>query len=65
VWGNAAIAVGAILPGIGGAAARTGRVEVLYAFEVIGLILIWMGYRIIVTDPGPSIHRAQKAATEG
>lgn len=65
VAGNVAIAVGAILPGIGGAAARTGRVEVLYVTELIGLLLIWAGYRIIVTDPGPSIHAAQRAAADG
>ena len=65
VLGNVAIAVGAILPGIGGAFARAGQVEVLYVTELIGLILIWAGYRIIVTDPGPSVHRAQQAVSEG
>lgn len=64
VWGNVAIAVGAILPGIGGAAARAGTVEVLYITELVGLILIWVGYRIIVTDPGPSIHAAQQDQPE-
>ncbi len=64
VLGNAAIALGAILPGVGGGLARFGRVEVLYVTELIGLILIWVGYRIIVTDPGPSIHRAQQPAIE-
>ena len=59
VWGNIAIAVGAILPAMGGSFAKAGRVEGLYATELIGLILIWVGYRIIVTDPGPSIHAAQ------
>jgi hypothetical protein len=44
--GNAVIALGAILPGIGGAAAKTGRVEVLYITEFIGLVLIWLGYLI-------------------
>ncbi len=63
VWGNVAIAVGAILPGIGGSAARTGRVEVLYVTELIGLALIFLGYRIIVTDPGPSIHASQQETT--
>ncbi|MDX1579642.1 MAG: hypothetical protein R3266_14245, partial [Gemmatimonadota bacterium] len=43
--GNAYIAVGAILPGIGGSFTRFGHVEVLYVTELVGLILIWIGYR--------------------
>ncbi len=64
VWGNAIIAVGALLPGIGGSFARFGRVEVLYVTELIGLALIWAGYRMIVTDRTPSIHEAQVSAGE-
>ena len=44
--GNVLIAVGAILPGIGGAATRLGHVEVLYVTELVGLLLIWSGYRL-------------------
>ncbi len=43
--GNVLIAVGALLPGIGGMATRMGHVEVLYVTEFFGIILIWMGYR--------------------
>ena len=43
--GNCYIAVGALLPGIGGTATRMGHTEVLYVMELIGLILIWIGYR--------------------
>jgi hypothetical protein len=64
VWGNAAIAAAVILIGIGGAFARADRVEVHYVTALVGLILIWVGYRIIVTDPGPSIHSTPEAATE-
>jgi hypothetical protein len=46
VAGNALIAVGAILPGVGGAFTRMGYVEVLYVAECLGLILIWRGYRL-------------------
>ncbi len=49
--GNALIAVGAILPGIGGAATRFGYTEVLYVTELIGLSLIWWGYRWNVGGP--------------
>lgn len=44
--GNAFIAVGALLPAIGGSAAKAGYVEVLYVLEFIGLILIWIGDRV-------------------
>ena len=43
--GNLLIAVGAILPGIGGASSRAGHTEVLYITELVGIILIWLGYR--------------------
>jgi hypothetical protein len=48
VVGNVLIAVGAILPGIGGAATRMGHTEVLYVGELVGLLLIWAGYRFNV-----------------
>jgi len=44
--GNTLIAVGAILPGVGGSFAKAGMVEVLYVAECLGLILIWMGDRV-------------------
>jgi hypothetical protein len=44
VLGNILIAVGAILPGIGGSFTRAGFVEVLYITEFVGIILIFMGY---------------------
>lgn len=68
VKGNALIAVGAILPGVGGSFARAGVVEVLYVTELVGLLLIWAGYRAIVGDRVIPIHRAQrepKPATTG
>lgn len=42
--GNCYIAVGALLPGVGGAATRMGHTEVLYVTELIGIVLIWIGY---------------------
>jgi hypothetical protein len=44
--GNALIALGAILPGIGGSFAKAGLVEVLYIGECVGLIVIWLGDRV-------------------
>lgn len=52
--GNVLIAVGAVLPGIGGTFTRFGHVEVLYVTEFIGICLIWAGYWLNVRgqDPG-------------
>lgn len=46
--GNSLIAVGAILPGIGGSFTRMGYTEVLYVMECLGIILIWRGYLLCV-----------------
>ena len=53
MWANVLIAVGAILPGIGGTATRMGHTEVLYVTELIGLVLTWTGYRISVRPIAP------------
>lgn len=42
--GNALIAFGAILPGIGGTMAKMGMVEALYIGEFVGLLFIWAGF---------------------
>lgn len=46
---NALIAVGALLPGIGGAFTRFGYTEVLYATELVGIVLIYLGYRLAIS----------------
>ncbi len=51
--GNVFIAVGALLPGVGGAFTRFGHTEVLYVTELVGLVLIWVGYRTIVRVRAP------------
>jgi hypothetical protein len=48
VRGNSLIAVGGILPGIGGSMAKGGVVEALYIGELVGIVLIWAGYTTIV-----------------
>ena len=60
VVGNTLIAVGALLPGIGGAFTRAGHVEVLYVTELVGIALIWAGYQAIEGDEADSIHLAQR-----
>lgn len=48
--GNVLIAVGALLPGIGGTFTRFGYTEVLYVTEFIGLALIFLGYRLSIAQ---------------
>lgn len=48
--GNVFIAIGGLLPGIGGTFTRMGYVNVLFVTELMGLILIYVGYRIIKMD---------------
>jgi len=50
--GNVLIAVGALLPGIGGAFTRFGYTEVLYVTEFIGLALIFLGYEYSIAPGG-------------
>ena len=43
--GNVLIALGGLLPGIGGSFTRFGYTEVLYVTEFVGIILIYLGFR--------------------
>lgn len=54
IWGNALIALGGLLPGIGGSFTRLGQIEVLFVTELIGIILIWIGYETIERTNQPS-----------
>lgn len=51
VIGNSLIAIGAMLPGIGGGLAKAGIVEALYVGEFFGLIIIWLGYAARIRPP--------------
>lgn len=62
VLGNWLIAIGALLPGIGGSFTRFGYVEVLFVTEFIGISLIWAGYRAMTQSQTASIHATQAAA---
>ena len=62
VTANVLIALGGLLPGIGGAFTRFGYVEVLYVTELVGLMLIFAGYLLITRDAAPTIHRAVAAS---
>lgn len=58
--GNLFIACGGLLPGIGGSFTKFGYTEVLYVTELLGIILIYLGYVTIRQDKTLSIYKAQK-----
>jgi hypothetical protein len=47
VKGNVLIAIGGLLPGIGGSFTKFGYTEVLYVCEFIGILFIFWGYKVI------------------
>ena len=59
--GNIMICIGAILPGIGGSMTRLGYVEVLYVTELMGLLLIFAGYKKCVATPAAPAPAAATA----
>lgn len=61
--GNVYIAVGAILPGIGGTFTRFGYTEVLYVTEFVGLAMIYVGYRYATDTPLPPYLPPKLAAS--
>ena len=65
VRGNSLIAVGGLLPGIGGGMAKAGLVEGLYVGELIGLVLIWLGYNVISYHRAAARHSADLTARDG
>jgi hypothetical protein len=58
--GNLLIAIGGLLPGIGGSFTKFGYVEVLFVTELIGLIFIYFGYKVIRGDSEASLHSNQR-----
>jgi hypothetical protein len=59
--GNILIAIGALLPAIGGTMTAFGYVEALYITEFIGLSLIYFGYDMMRKDRSASLHTNQQA----
>lgn len=62
-WGNLMIAIGAILPGIGGSFTRLGHVEVLYVTEFVGLSCIIAAYAMMRRDSTRTVHEAQRSSS--
>jgi hypothetical protein len=59
--GNIFIAIGGLLPGIGGSFTKFGYTEVLYVTELLGIILIYTGYQIMKQARTISIYETQVA----
>ncbi len=59
-WGNILIALGGLLPGIGGSFTKFGYTEVLYVMELLGIILIYAGYRTMRNDQSMSVYEIQQ-----
>ncbi len=60
MWGNICIAVGGLLPGIGGSFTKFGHTEVLYVTELAGILFIYTGYRLMQRDGAGSLFRTQQ-----
>ncbi len=58
--GNVLIAIGGLLPGVGGSFTKFGYVEVLYVTELFGIICIYAGYRVIRDDSSRSLYVNQR-----
>lgn len=50
VLGNVFIALGGLSPALGGTLARVGATEFLYVSELIGVVLIFIGFRLATTQ---------------
>jgi len=62
VSGNVLIAIGGLLPGVGGGMAAAGKVEALYVLELVGLVFIWAGYSLIAKRHRSPTASAARAA---
>ncbi|MGE0143333.1 MAG: hypothetical protein AB7I19_05655 [Planctomycetota bacterium] len=60
--GTALIAMGGLLPGIGGGLAKSGMVEALYVGEFLGLVMIWIGHGICASVPPTSPRLTPRGA---
>jgi hypothetical protein len=62
VLGNVLIALGGLSPALGGTLARIGATEFLYLSELIGVVVIFIGFRLATTQQ-PVPATAAPAAT--
>jgi vacuolar-type H+-ATPase subunit I/STV1 len=58
MFGNILIAVGALSPAMGGSLLRAGLTDMLYLSELIGAILMFIGF-LMATSSAPAANPAQ------
>ena len=61
VLGNVFIALGGLAPALGGTLARVGATEFLYLSELIGVIVIFIGFRLATTQQPVPVPTAPAA----
>jgi hypothetical protein len=59
--GNVLIAAGALAPAIGGSLSRLGTTEFLYVSELVGVVLMFVGF-VRATTPIPARARSQRTS---
>lgn len=57
--GNISIAIGGLLPAIGGILGKQGHIELLYLSAFFGIAFIHAGYETIKWSTGPSVYATQ------
>jgi len=57
VVGNVLIAVGALMPAVGGSMSRLGVRGLLYVFELVGIALMFVGFLRATLSSGPARER--------
>jgi hypothetical protein len=63
VLGNVLIAAGALSPAIGGALAKSGGADVLFLSELLGAIIMFIGFRLATTQQPVPVSAPQTAAS--
>ena len=63
VLGNVFIALGGLAPALGGTLARVGATEFLYVSELIGVVVIFIGFRLATTQQPIKAPPAPKPVT--
>jgi hypothetical protein len=62
VLGNVLIAMGGLSPALGGTLARLGATEFLYLSELIGVVVIFIGFRLATTQQPVPVKSTPAAA---
>lgn len=56
MYGNILIAAGALMPAMGGTFLKVGLGDWLYVSELLGAVLMFLGYRLAVSEPQSAVQ---------